>query len=101
MNTANDFRLLVDDLAGHWTEGVLENLRAAGVHHISVEMELEAWRTLKNVLDFELRWQRVFRRSTLAHLSTVMDQVIHEATAPAANANRQFSHSATKSLPTG
>jgi hypothetical protein len=80
MNTANDLTLLVDDLAGHWTEPALEILKAAGIHPISVDMELDAWRTLNKVLHSEPRWQRAFRLSTLVSLSTVMEQVLRKAT---------------------
>jgi len=79
MNAANDLTLLVDDLAGHWTEPVLETLRAAGVQRITVDMELEAWQILKKFLHFELRWPRALRVSTLVNLSAVMEQVFRKA----------------------
>jgi hypothetical protein len=71
---------LVDNLAGHWTELALAILKAAGIGPISVEMELEMWHTLKNVLRSELRWQRAFRLPTLISLSTVTEQVLRKAT---------------------
>jgi hypothetical protein len=80
MNTAIELTPLVDDLAGHWTEPALEILKAAGIHPVSVNMELEVWRTLRKVLHSELRWQRAFRLSTLVSLSTVMEQVLRKAT---------------------
>jgi len=80
MNMANDRTLLLDDLAGHWTEPVLEILKAAGIRPISVDMEVEAWRTVRKVLYSELRWQRAFRFSTLVSLSTLMEQVLREDT---------------------
>jgi len=80
MNAANDITRLVDDLAGHWTEPALEILKAAGIHEVSVDMELEAWQTLKKVLQSELRWQRAFRFSTRVSLSTLMEQVLRRAT---------------------
>jgi hypothetical protein len=80
MNTANDITRLVDDLAGHWTEPALEVLRAAGIHEVSVDMELDAWRTLKKILQSELRWQRAFRFSNLVSLGTLMEQVLRQAT---------------------
>lgn len=80
MKTANDLTLLVDDLAGHWTESVLEILKAAGIQRISVDTELEAWRTVKKVLHAELRWQRAFRLPTLVSLSTMMEEVLRKAT---------------------
>ena len=58
MNTANDITRLVDDLAGHWTDAALESLKAAGIRAISVDMELETWRSLKKVLQAHFRWQR-------------------------------------------
>ena len=80
MITKSDLTLLVDDLAGHWTEPVLEILKAAGVRLVSVEMELETWRTLRKVLHSELRWQRAFRLSTLVSMSAVMEEVLRKAT---------------------
>jgi hypothetical protein len=80
MNTAIEFTLLVDDLAAHWTEPALEILKSAGIRVISVDMELEAWRTLRKILHSELRWQRAFRLSTLVSLSAVMEQVLRKAT---------------------
>jgi hypothetical protein len=79
MNTENNFALLVDNLAGHWSDSVLEILRGAGVHPISVAMELKAWRTLKDVLHAELRWQRAFRQATRVSLSAVMELALHKA----------------------
>jgi hypothetical protein len=80
MNTANDITNLVEDVAAHWTDPALEFLRAAGIHGVSVDMELETWRTLKKVLQSELRWQRAFRFSTLVSLGTLMEQVLRQAT---------------------
>jgi hypothetical protein len=79
MNTASEITMLVDELAAHWTDSALEILRAAGVRKMSVDMELEAWRTLKRVLHRELRWQRAFRFSTLVSLSTLREQVLRQA----------------------
>jgi hypothetical protein len=78
MKTAN-LAQLVDDLAGHWTEAALEILKDAGIHPISVDMELETWQTLKEILHFELRWQRATRLPTLLSMSAVMEQVLREA----------------------
>jgi hypothetical protein len=80
MNTANDITNLVEDLAAHWTEPALDILKAAGIHEVSVDMELETWQTLKKVLQSELRWQRAFRFSTLVSLGTLMEQVFRQAT---------------------
>ncbi len=76
---AKDITRLVDELAGHWTEPALTILTAAGLQRISVDMEVETWRTLKKVLCAELRWQRSFRFSTLVSLSTLMEQVLRKA----------------------
>jgi hypothetical protein len=78
MSAASDLTLLVDDLAGLWTEAALEMLKAAGVHPISVDMELETWRTMKKILRFELRWQRASRLATLVSMSAVMEEVLRE-----------------------
>ena len=80
MNTANDMTNLVEDLAAHWTDPALEILTAAGIHAVSVDMELETWQTLTKVLQSELRWQRAFRFSTLVSLGTLMEQVFRQAT---------------------
>jgi hypothetical protein len=45
---------------------------------MSVDMELEAWRTLKKILHCELRWQCAIRLSTLVSLSTVMERVLRK-----------------------
>ena len=79
MSTTNDITRIVNDLAGHWTDPTLEILKAAGVQHVSVEMELEAWRALKGALQSEIRWQRAFRFSKLVSLSSLMEQVLRKA----------------------
>ncbi len=76
MNTASS--KLVDDLAAHWTDPALEILKAAGVSAVSIDMELETWRTLREILQAELRWQRAFRFSTLVSLGTVMEEVLRD-----------------------
>jgi len=78
MNTAND--RLVDDLTAFWTDPALEILKAVGLPAVSIDMELATWQTLTEVLRSELRWQRVFRLSTLLPLSTLMEQVLRTAT---------------------
>ena len=50
MNAANDMSELVDDLAARWTDSALEVLNALGIRGSSVEMELESWHTLQDVL---------------------------------------------------
>ena len=40
MNAAYDVIRSVDDLAAHWTDPVLGIVKAAGMRHISVDMEL-------------------------------------------------------------
>jgi hypothetical protein len=78
MSSASEIRLLTDDLAAHWTDAALEVLKVAGIDEVSVAMELETWRTLKQVLLRELRWQRVFRFSTTVSLRTLMEQVLRQ-----------------------
>ena len=78
MNRTNDHRLSVDDLAGQWTDAALQILKAAGVRPISVDLELEAWRTLKHVLQNDLRWQSLFHITTLLSLSTLMEQSLRK-----------------------
>lgn len=70
---------LVENLAASWTEAVLETLNAAGLRRISVERELETWRTLTSVLRSELRWQRVFRSSMLVSVNEFMERVLWKA----------------------
>jgi hypothetical protein len=79
MNTKSDYTLSVDNLAGHWTELALKILKGAGIRRISVDMELDAWRTLKSTMRAELRWQRAFRFSTLVSLSTLMEESLRKA----------------------
>jgi hypothetical protein len=78
MNAANDLTVLVDNMAGHWTESVLKILRGAGIP-ISVDTEIEAWRMLKKVLHAELHWQRSLRFSTLVSMSALMEQALRKA----------------------
>jgi hypothetical protein len=78
MKAASEFTLLVEELAAHWTDSALELLGAAGIGRISVEMELETWRTLKKVLIQELRWRRALRFSTTVSLSMLMEQVLRQ-----------------------
>ena len=80
MNTANDSTRLADDLAAHWTDPALEILKAAGVDVVSVDMELETWQTLMQILQAELRWQRAFRLATRVSLSMLMEQVLRKTT---------------------
>jgi hypothetical protein len=80
MSTAHDITLLVDDLAGHWTEPVLKILKATGIREASVDMELEVWQTLRRVLRAERRWQRLFRLSTPVPLRAFMNQALRSAT---------------------
>ncbi len=80
MNATKNSARLIDDLAAHWTDAALEILKTAGVPAISIELELEIWHTLKDVLRAELRWQRAFRFSTLVSMGTLMEQVLRKAT---------------------
>ncbi len=80
MSTADDLTLLVDDLAGHWTDYALAILKAAGIRRVSVEMEFAAWRALKKVLRSELRWLQPLAFASLAALSTLKGQVLRRAT---------------------
>jgi len=84
MNTANDLTLLVDDLAGHWTESALEILTDAGIRQVSVAMEVEIWKTLKKLVRSELRGQQEYPFSTLGSLSALMEQVLRRAAMRAA-----------------
>jgi hypothetical protein len=77
MSTTGPITRVVDDLAAHWTDPVLEILKVGGIGNISVEMELATWRTLKEVLNTELRWQRSFRVSTLAGIHPRVDEQVH------------------------
>jgi len=79
MSTMNDSTRLVEDLAAHWTDPALAILKAAGIQRISLEMELQTWRILTEVLQSELRWQRAFRLSTLVSLGTLTEQVLDKA----------------------
>jgi len=79
MKITHDLVSLVDDLAAHWTEPVLEILKSSGIRSISVDIEIEAWRTLKRILRSQFRWQRAFRYSTLVSLGMVMQDTIREA----------------------
>jgi len=60
MNAATEIAAFVDDLSARWTDAVLELLKASGVKAVTVAMELEAWRTLKEILQSAVRWQPEF-----------------------------------------
>jgi len=79
MNTTNELTQVVDNLAGQWTEPALELLKAAGIRQVSVDMELETWQTLKQVLRSELRWQPTLGLATLASWSATTEQVLRKA----------------------
>jgi hypothetical protein len=79
MNAANDKTRLVDDLAALWTEPVLEILKASGTRHVSVDLELAVWHTLRKVIRIKLGNQ-AFRSATLAPLASLMEQVLRRAT---------------------
>lgn len=78
MKATYTFSLLVDELAGHWTEPALEILKAAGISHISVDMELATWRALRQILGRELL-QRPYRSSTVVSVRTLMEEVLRDA----------------------
>ena len=79
MNGTNEISRLVNDLAGHWTEPVLRILKAAGMPEISVDLEIETWRTLRSVLKRELHRQPL-RSSTLVSFVSLMESVLRKAT---------------------
>jgi hypothetical protein len=79
MTTANDITLLVDDLAGQWTDAAMRILKGAGMPRISVDMEVEAWQTLKKVLRTEIRWERLFRFSSLVSWSGFTEQALRKS----------------------
>jgi hypothetical protein len=80
MKSTNEISRLVDDLAGLWTEPVLEIIKAVGAVRLSVEVELQTWRALRKVLRAELDWQRAFRLSTRVSFGNLMEQVLRKAT---------------------
>ena len=79
MKTVNDHACSADELAGHWTEPALRLLSGAGIRPISVDLEVETWRTLEIVLRAELGARRSFRLSTAASLNRLKGQVIRKA----------------------
>lgn len=78
MNKSNELKSL-NDLAGHWTDRILEMLRAAGVPYLSVEAELAAWQVLRKVLRSELLRQRTIWGLTLLPLRGLMVRVMPQA----------------------
>jgi hypothetical protein len=79
MNRTYETSGLVNDLAGHWTEPVLRILKAAGLPVISVDLEIETWRTLRAALRRELHRQPL-RSSTLVSFASLMESVLRQAT---------------------
>ena len=80
MNRQNDLTRFVDDLAGHWTDPALEVLKDAGIHQVSVDVEVATWRALRIALRAELRRQQSFRSSALVSLHALTEQVFRKAT---------------------
>ncbi len=79
MYSTSNFTQDIDDLAAHWADRALEILKAAGIQHLTVDMELAAWELMKDALHGELRWQQSFRMSTLMSLSGLMEEVLRKA----------------------
>lgn len=79
MKTVNDIVISVDELAGHWAEPTLRLLHGAGIHPISVDLEVETWRTLEKVLRAELGFRRSFRLSTAASLNRLKVRATRKA----------------------
>jgi hypothetical protein len=72
MNTAIDTTNMVDELVGRWTDLALSNSRAAGIERVGVDMEIETWRTLKNLLESEVGRGRSPWFSTLLFQGALM-----------------------------
>jgi hypothetical protein len=68
---------LVNDLAGYWTEPVLEILKSAGKALVAVQSEIETWHTLNAALQSELREQ--WALGTTSSLSRVKERVFARA----------------------
>jgi hypothetical protein len=79
MNTAIDTTKMVDDLAGYWTDLALSISRAAGIERVGVEMEIETWRTLKNLLESEVARGHSPWFSTLLSQGSLMHRVLGKA----------------------
>jgi len=77
MKTSNRITRLLNDLAGYWTEPVLEILNAAGKAHASVQNEIETWHTLNGALQSKLQAQGAF--GLASSLGTVKEQVFASA----------------------
>src|SRR5580658_6144596 len=58
MNATDNRARLVDDLSASWTDSVLDMLSTSGVHGASVSMELETWKSLKDVINLTVRRQQ-------------------------------------------
>ena len=54
MNEIEKIARLVDDLAGYWTEPMMHLLKAAGMQHVSVDLEIATWHVLRAALMKEL-----------------------------------------------
>lgn len=80
MNTAKDFTLLANEWAGLWTETALTILKRAGLQRISVEMEIEVWKTLESTLQAELQRQASLCFLPLVSLSDLMERVLRKTT---------------------
>jgi hypothetical protein len=79
MNASREFVRNVDELAAHWTEPALAILENSDFGPVTVDVELETWRAVKIAIRRELRWQRVFRASTLVSLSRLLGESLAQA----------------------
>jgi hypothetical protein len=77
MKSSNRITRLAEDLAGYWTEPVLETLKAADNARLSVQSEIETWHTVSTALQTALRYQPASEAT--ASLSALKDQVFDQA----------------------
>lgn len=80
MNTANDFNLLAHEWAGLWTETALTILKRAGIRRISVEMEIDVWKTMERMLQVEFKRQASLNCLPVMSLSDLMERVLRKTT---------------------
>lgn len=61
MKAVNEFRDVIEDLAGHWNDSVVEMLQAISVEKVSVDLELGLWRLTSEVLRDEVEHRNASR----------------------------------------
>ncbi len=79
MKTSRRIPQLVDELAAHWTEPALEILKSVGHSRVTVQSEIETWRSLSAALQSAVEERRRFSSSPAVSLRGIREKVFGQA----------------------